>query len=298
MILKIAAISPLFIPLVFGSVPQEHSHDLILNAARLIIQKSKNPIAKVDVVFGLLGKVAADGGISQAGLTGQIDDICLHQSLADECLTVAKALNMDKNSMASCIQYQGLERNTVKVGEASPICSQPVVNKEISSFAQHQDAAGGADAIQNNILVETEVAKQMVALGFSPAEAVNLAFQTATFAAGDINDTSGKGNTCDFVVPGVFDVFATVDGLKGSAGISGTVLGQTISPEQQIDCVTLAALTNDTQHNVVPAIKEADLLAALGAADQAAQSNPVVAAVAPSLTSGAAVSIVTEIVCP
>ena len=47
--------SPIFMK---REVPQEHSHDVILNAVESIIQRGGDPIKSVNVVFGVLGQAA------------------------------------------------------------------------------------------------------------------------------------------------------------------------------------------------------------------------------------------------
>ncbi|KAL8965477.1 MAG: hypothetical protein Q9183_003831, partial [Haloplaca sp. 2 TL-2023] len=66
-------------------VPQEHSHESILEGVRTSLALD-NPENIVDPVFGLLGNAAAAEG------QGSISDgDCLHQATADQAFTNAKA---------------------------------------------------------------------------------------------------------------------------------------------------------------------------------------------------------------
>ena len=85
-----------------------------------------------------------------------------------------------------------MERNTGQVGLASAACTSiKAVNAEIAAISQHQDPAStGAAAINKAIVLE--LAKQISTIG-NPLDAL----QSGTFAPGNLNDDTGKGNTCD-----------------------------------------------------------------------------------------------------
>jgi hypothetical protein len=86
-----------------------------------------------------------------------------------------------------------LERNTGKVGLASAACtSLQAVNPEIAAIQQHQDPASPGAAATNKAIV-LELAKQINAVGGNPQDAL----KSGTFAPGNLNDNTGKGNTCD-----------------------------------------------------------------------------------------------------
>ncbi|KAI8904148.1 hypothetical protein EDD86DRAFT_181029, partial [Gorgonomyces haynaldii] len=193
--LFIALASALALPYFRREVPQEHSHDLILDVVRPAIQGSGTVFAKLDPVFGTLADKAGQDALASNGITGADANIdCLHQNLADACIKGAKG---DKNIIIACVQFAALERNTAKIGQESKICNEKPKSAELANIKQHQDPASQAAKDGHNRLVEIEVAKAAKALGFSDQEAVNFAQRTSTFeASGD--DPSGRGNTCDF----------------------------------------------------------------------------------------------------
>ncbi|KAL7955018.1 hypothetical protein V8C34DRAFT_292683 [Trichoderma compactum] len=178
-------------------VPQEHSHDLFLSITNEALAKN-NPKGITDAVFGLLGNAAAAGG---AGSVTNLD--CLKQETADQAFTNGKAAK-DVRLMAGALVYQALERNTGKVGLASVTCTEQAVNPEIEAVKPHQDPAS-ADAASINKGVTLELAKQLKAIGADP----NLALLSGTFAPGDLNDATAKGNTCDDTDPQLGCIFTT-----------------------------------------------------------------------------------------
>ncbi|KAJ3108716.1 hypothetical protein HDU97_000114 [Phlyctochytrium planicorne] len=242
-------------PLNRREVPQEHSHDLIVDEVRKLVQGSKEPIAKLDVVFGKLGDTAINNGIAGAGLQGaKINPACVQLNLADVCVTQAKG---DKNKIALCLQYRVLERNTGKVGQASAACNEKPKNAILNGLVQLQDPAS-ADGKANNGKIQTDLAKALVKTGFSANEAADLALQTSTFGAGNTGDNSGKGNACDG-----FDKANTVH--KQAAPKDFDFFGRAIKKGQQVDCITFQTITGG-QSKAVPSIQKADLLKALGGA--------------------------------
>lgn len=156
-------------------VPQEHSHDFVLNITKEFLDLD-NPNEIADPVFGMLGDAAAEEG------AGKITNLsCLKQETADQAFTNAKAVK-DLRGMAGALLFQAIERNTAGVGVASKLCTDAAVNPEIAALTQHQDAAGdGAEAV--NKAVTLELAKQLAGIGADP----NLALLSGTFAPGDVS---------------------------------------------------------------------------------------------------------------
>jgi len=167
-------------------VPQEHSHEQFVRLVKTSLDLN-NPDEIVDPVFGLLGNAAAAGGL------GKIQDPdCLQQATADQAFTNAKAAG-DVQGMTAALIYRALERNTGKVGLASnPCTSIQAVNPEIAAIQQHQDPAS-ENAAEINKQITLTLAQQIVNIGGNPIDALN----AGTFAPGDVNDNTGKGNTCD-----------------------------------------------------------------------------------------------------
>ncbi|TFK74771.1 hypothetical protein BDN72DRAFT_759071 [Pluteus cervinus] len=167
-------------------VPQEHSHQPILAAVQASLNLD-NPDNIQDSVFGLLGNAAASKG------QGKITDTdCLQQATADRAFTNAKNAG-DVDGQVNALIYRALERNTGKVGLASvPCTSIKAVNPEIAAIQQHQDPAS-ENAASINKGIALELAKQIASVGGDP----NDALKSGTFAPGNLNDNTGKGNTCD-----------------------------------------------------------------------------------------------------
>ncbi|KPA35278.1 cell wall mannoprotein [Fusarium langsethiae] len=177
-------------------VPQEHSHDIVLNITKEFLDLD-NPKEIADPVFGLLGDAAAEEG------AGKVTNLaCLKQETADQAFTNAKAIG-DLRGMAGALLFQAIERNTAGVGVASALCDETAVNPEIAALTQHQDAAAeGAEAV--NKAVTLELARQLAAMGADP----NLALLSGTFAPGDVNDATGAGNSCDEEEPELGCIFS------------------------------------------------------------------------------------------
>jgi len=167
-------------------VPQEHSHEPFLTSVRKSLQ-SNNPDKISDPVFGLLGNAAASQG---QGLISDTD--CLQQATADQAFSNAKAAK-DVQGMVDALVYRAVERNTGKVGQASVLCTKiKAKNPEIAALQQHQDPAS-AGAKDLNKKITLELAKQIASVGGDPL----IALKSGTFAPGNLNDNTGKGNTCD-----------------------------------------------------------------------------------------------------
>ncbi|KAG6836103.1 hypothetical protein H0H93_011330 [Arthromyces matolae] len=167
-------------------VPQEHSHEQFLTSVRASLNLN-NPDGIVDPVFGLLGNAAAAGG------AGKITDAtCLQQATADQAFTNAKAKG-DVQGQVDALIYRALERNSGKVGLATDPCTSITAkNPEIAAIQQHQDAAStNASAINKAIVLE--LAKQIASVGGNPQDAL----KSGTFAPGNVNDPTAKGNSCD-----------------------------------------------------------------------------------------------------
>ncbi|KAL8693634.1 MAG: hypothetical protein Q9218_001592 [Villophora microphyllina] len=169
-------------------VPQEHSHNTFLDSVTKSLRLN-NPDNIGDAVFGLLGNAAAAAG--QGSITN-ID--CLHQATADQAFTNAKAAG-DVTGMTNALVYAALERNTAKVGLASVACTAiKAKNPEIAAISQHQDPAS-AGAAAGNKAVTLALAKQIASVGGDPQQAL----KSGTFAPGNVNDPTAKGNTCDTI---------------------------------------------------------------------------------------------------
>ncbi|RDB17940.1 hypothetical protein Hypma_000906 [Hypsizygus marmoreus] len=179
--------SVLALPLpVRREVPQEHSHEPFLTSVGKSLALN-NPDGIVDPVFGLLGNAAAANGL------GKITDAtCLQQATADQAFTNAKAAG-DVQGQVDALIFRALERNSGKIGLATDACTSiKAVNPEIAAIQQHQDPAS-ANAASINKAITLELARQIQAVGGNPQDAL----KAGTFAPGDLNDATAKGNTCD-----------------------------------------------------------------------------------------------------
>jgi hypothetical protein len=255
-------------------VPQEHSHDLIVNTVRTVYRTAAQEITKVDPIFALLANPGATKGIQSSGANlpaSQRDPNCLQMHIADTCLTNGKATNAPREQLAACIQFRALERNTLRVGQASELCTQEPVNSELRGLTQHQDPAG-QDASSTNRNVELEVARRIKALGFSDLEAAHLALRTATFTPGSLTDTSGRANTCDGPF-GVDPQTLSGDQFRVFADQEGQVFGLRFRSGDLVDCSTLATAKNILQGKMVPAISLQELLSALGGSPGLSPTN-------------------------
>ncbi|GLB38483.1 hypothetical protein LshimejAT787_0503480 [Lyophyllum shimeji] len=167
-------------------VPQEHSHEQFLTSLRKSLNLN-NPDQIADPVFGLLGNAAAANGAGKIA-----DPTCLQQATADQAFTNAKAAG-DVQGMVDALIYRALERNSGKVGLATDQCTSITAkNPEIAAIQQHQDPAS-PNAAAINKAVTLELAKQIKSLGGNPQDAL----KAGTFAPGDVNDPTAKGNSCD-----------------------------------------------------------------------------------------------------
>jgi len=167
-------------------VPQEHSHEPFLTSVRTSLALN-NPDQISDPVFGLLGNAAAAGGAGKIA-----DATCLQQATADQAFTNAKAAG-DVQGQVDALIYRALERNSGQVGAVTAPCTSiKAVNPEIAAIQQHQDPAS-TNAAAVNKAITLELAKQIHAVGGDP----QLALKAGTFAPGQLNDPTAKGNTCD-----------------------------------------------------------------------------------------------------
>ena len=94
--------------------------------------------------------------------------------------------------MINALMFRAVERNTGGVGVKSALCTQTAVNPEIAAITQHQDPASDGAAAANKAIV-LALAQQIAAVGGNPLDAL----KSGTFAPGDLNDSTGKGNSCD-----------------------------------------------------------------------------------------------------
>ena len=95
--------------------------------------------------------------------------------------------------MTAALIYRALERNTGKVGLASVACTSiQATNPEIAAIQQHQDPAS-TNAAAINKAITLALAQQIAAIGGDPLDAL----KSGTFAPGNLNDATAKGNTCD-----------------------------------------------------------------------------------------------------
>jgi hypothetical protein len=242
-------------------VPQEHSHDIVLEITRNLLNLN-NPKSIGDPVFGLLGNAAAAEG---AGDVTNLD--CLKQETADQAFTNAKEIQ-DIGGMAMALLFQAIERNTAGVGVESVLCTELAVNPEIAALTQHQDAAAdGAQAL--NKAITLELARQLAAIGADP----NLALLSGTFAPGDVNDATGAGNSCDDLEPELGCIFSQgllvldasqeeiADAVKDVAqtftGTNGFIASELVdldsfSTQSVTDVVDLATVVNGAAGGAVP----------------------------------------------
>ncbi|KAL2914672.1 hypothetical protein HK105_205811 [Polyrhizophydium stewartii] len=244
-------------PLERREVPQETSHEVIVQQVRRVIRKAGNtdPLRLIDPIFGPLGKKAQINQINKtAGLSAaQKDDKCLQQNLADLCLTGAKKGGSNKNDIAACLQFRVLERNTGTVGGVSEQCTTRPKNAELIGLKQLQDPAS-AEGKSGNAAIQTQLAKSILKLGFTADQAANLALQTSTFGPGRIGDSTARGLSCD--------------NHPVIADRNGDFFGRPVKKGEVIDCITQATLEG-SKSKAVPSISKKALLAALGAGSNA-----------------------------
>ncbi|KAL6811534.1 hypothetical protein J3E69DRAFT_377572 [Trichoderma sp. SZMC 28015] len=259
-------------------VPQEHSHDLFLSITNEALAKN-NPKGITDAVFGLLGNAAAAGG---AGSVTNLD--CLKQETADQAFTNGKAAK-DIRLMAGALVYQALERNTGKVGLASVTCTETAVNPEIEAVKPHQDPAS-ANAASINKGITLELAKQLKAIGADP----NLALLSGTFAPGDLNDATAKGNTCDDTDPQLGCIFTTgklvLDASQDEVASAVSAVSQTFTGTGGIQATDLVDLSKFSVQGGAAA--PADNSNAATTSQAAAQATPPPAVQASSTQAAAA----------
>ncbi|KAL8779271.1 MAG: hypothetical protein Q9203_003721 [Teloschistes exilis] len=205
-------------------VPQEHSHNTFLDSVTNSLRVN-NPDNIGDAVFGLLGNAAAAAG--QGSIT---NTDCLHQATADQAFTNAKKVG-DVTGMTDALIYAALERNTGKVGQASVACTAiKAKNPEIAAISPHQDPASAGAAVTNKAAT-LALAKQIASIGGDPQQAL----KSGTFAPGDVNDPTAKGNTCDTIddQPGcIFTQNLLVEDAT-AAEIDAAIAGTTGSASQK-----------------------------------------------------------------
>jgi len=167
-------------------VPQEHSHEPFLTSTRAALNLN-NPDGIQDPVFALLGNAAASAG------AGKITDAnCLQQAVADRAFSNSKATG-NVQGMVGALIFRALERNSGKVGQTTDPCTSiTAVNPEIAAIQQHQDPASPNAAAVNKAIV-LELARQINSVGGNPLDAL----KSGTFAPGNLNDPTARGNSCD-----------------------------------------------------------------------------------------------------
>lgn len=217
-------------------VPQEHSHNFVLDLVRDSLNLD-NPKGIVDPVFALLGNAAAADG---AGTVTNLD--CLQQETADQAFTNAKAIG-DIPGMAGALLFRAIERNTLGVGVLSVLCDETAVNPEIAALTQHQDPAA-PNAAQINKEIALELAKQLALIGADPL----LALEAGTFAPGDLNDATGRGNSCDtdpndpgcIFTDRLLVLDASIEEIQSAvAGITPTITGTGVISATHVNFVGL-----------------------------------------------------------
>ncbi|KAF8073838.1 hypothetical protein FPV67DRAFT_770014 [Lyophyllum atratum] len=185
-VLALLCVSSAFALPIRREVPQEHSHEQFLTSVRKSLALN-NPDNIADPVFGLLGNAAAAGGAGKIA-----DATCLQQATADQAFTNAKAVG-DVQGQVDALIYRALERNSGKIGLVTDKCTSiSAKNPEIAVIQQHQDPASTNAAVVNKAIT-LELAKQIHSVGGDPQDAL----KAGTFAPGDLNDATAKGNTCD-----------------------------------------------------------------------------------------------------
>ncbi|TFY51623.1 hypothetical protein EVG20_g10917 [Dentipellis fragilis] len=229
-------------------VPQEHSHNSIVDAARTSLNLN-NPAKIQDPIFALLGNAAAAAG------AGSITDTdCLQQAVADQAFTNAKAAG-DVNGMVNALIFRALERNTGSVGATSANCtSLKAVNPEIAAISQHQDPASPG-AAANNKAVVLALAQQIHAVGGDPQDAL----KSGTFAPGKIGDPTAAGNTCDDANDEPGCIFsqnklvddATADEINAAVGGAGSAAAATTAAAVATTSAAAAASTSAASGNNV-----------------------------------------------
>ncbi|KAI0352612.1 hypothetical protein OH77DRAFT_1438545 [Trametes cingulata] len=227
-------------------VPQEHSHEPILTKVRQSLNLN-NPDKIQDPVFALLGDAAAKAG------AGDITDLaCLQQAVADQAFTNAKAAG-DLDGMVNALIFRAIERNTGGVGVKSALCTQTAKNPEVAALTQHQDPASDGAAATNKAIT-LELAKQIASIGGNPQDAI----KSGTFAPGDKNDKTGKGNSCDdandpngciftqnLLVPDATadEINAAVAGISAGNNASGTSTSTDDCAEETVTVTVTATST-------------------------------------------------------
>ncbi|KAG6844607.1 hypothetical protein H0H87_005541 [Tephrocybe sp. NHM501043] len=217
-------------------VPQEHSHEQFLTSVRNSLALN-NPDGIVDPVFGLLGNAAAAGG------AGKITDVtCLQQATADQVFTNAKAAG-DVQGQVDALIFRALERNSGKVGLVTDKCTSITAkNPEIAAIQQHQDPAS-TNAAAVNKAITLELAKQIAKVGGNPQDAL----KAGTFASGDVNDRTAKGNTCDDANDSVGCIFTQnllvedATAAEIDAAVAGTDTGSDDTTTDDINTVSTDA---------------------------------------------------------
>jgi hypothetical protein len=156
------------------------------------------------------------------------------------------------------------------------------VNPEIAAISQHQDPASSGAAATNKAIV-LELAKQINAVGGNPQDAL----KSGTFAPGNLNDNTGRGNTCDTQNDPLGCIFSQnllVDDATAAeitAAVGGAAAGGASSA-----AVAPAATTAAAQIQACAAPATVTVTAATAAATTPAATTP--AATTPATTTASA----------
>ena len=159
------------------------------------------------------------------------------------------------------------------------------MNPEIAAISQHQDPASTGAAATNKAIV-LELAKQINAVGGNPQDAL----KSGTFAPGNLNDNTGKGNTCDTQNDPLGCIFSQnllVDDATAAeitAAVGGTAAGGAAAGGASSAAVAPAATTTAAQVQACAASATVTVTGATAAATTAA------ATAASATTTAAAVS--------
>jgi hypothetical protein len=152
------------------------------------------------------------------------------------------------------------------------------VNPEIAAISQHQDPASTGAAATNKAIV-LELAKQINAVGGNPQDAL----KSGTFAPGNLNDNTGKGNTCDTQNDPLGCIFSQnllVDDATAAeitAAVGGTAAGGAAAGGASSAAVAPAATTTAAQVQACAASATVTVTAATAAATAASATTTAAA---------------------
>ncbi|KAJ3020529.1 hypothetical protein HKX48_000666 [Thoreauomyces humboldtii] len=223
-----------------AETPQEHSHDMIVNAVRTVF--SSAPQGYPDPSLALSLPAAALAALTTSAAADK-NPANLQLHVADVTITNCKKLSAAIRPLciARALQFRALERNTPTVGGQSDNATAIPVNSELVGIVQHQDPAGGAASSAGNRATELALAKAIVKLGFETQTAVGMALDTATFIMGDVADSTGLGNTCN-VRPGTPEATAGGFVFTTNSTVVNPFTGAVYPSGTTLDCATASDL--------------------------------------------------------